>query len=74
MLLLQNSMNLVEVVPYSYTETFRSGNQVIDTKVEDVTDVQEDKHPVVELLQVIKAEQEVCLMQYSSNESEFHFM
>jgi hypothetical protein len=61
MLVLQSCVNLLEVVPCSYTETCRGGNQVMDIKVEDVTDVQEDKPPLLELLPVIKAEEEVCL-------------
>jgi hypothetical protein len=58
---LQNCVNVLEVVPYSHTETCCGGNQVIGIKVEDVTDVQEDKYPQRELLPVIKAEEEVCL-------------
>jgi hypothetical protein len=60
MLLLQNSVNLLEDVPCSYTEKCCSENQVIDTEVEDVIDIEEDKHQLVELLRVIKVEQEVC--------------
>jgi hypothetical protein len=74
MLVLQNCVNLLEIVPYSHIQTCHAGNQFMDIKVEDFTVVQEDKCQLVELLPVIKAEREVCLLQYSSNESEFNFM
>jgi hypothetical protein len=67
-------VKLLEIVPYSHIQTCHGGNQVMDIKVEDVTDIQEDKSQLVELLPVIKAEKEVCLMQYSCNENELHFM
>jgi hypothetical protein len=40
----------------SYTETCHDGNHLIDIKVEDAMDIQEDDHSVL-----IKAEQEVGL-------------
>jgi hypothetical protein len=58
---LQNCVNLVEAVPYSHTEICCGGNQVIDIKVDDVTEVQEEKYILRELLPVIKAEEEICL-------------
>jgi hypothetical protein len=61
MLVLQNCVNLLEVVLYSYTETCHGRNEVINIKVEDVIDIQEEKYPVQELVPVIKAEQEACL-------------
>jgi hypothetical protein len=61
MLVLQNCMDLLEVVPGSYIETCHDENHVLDIKVEDVIDVQEDEHPVLITFPVIKAEHEVCL-------------
>jgi hypothetical protein len=50
-------MHCLKVEPGSDSETCQDGNQVIDTKAEDVADMQEDEDPML----VIKAEQEVCL-------------
>jgi hypothetical protein len=61
MVVLQNCMDLVKVVPGSDSETCHDGNQVIDIKAEDVTDIEVDDHPVLLTCPVIKAEQEVCL-------------
>jgi hypothetical protein len=58
---LQNSMDLLNAVPGSDTEMCYDGNQVIDIKAEDVTDIQEDEHPVQIACPVIKTEQEVRL-------------
>jgi hypothetical protein len=47
---LQNSVNLLKVVPHSSTETYltysHDGNQVIDVKAE-VTDIQEEETNVL---------------------------
>jgi hypothetical protein len=53
-------VDLLRVEPYPYTEICCGRNEVTNIKVEHVTDVQEDKHQLVKLLPVIKAEQEVC--------------
>jgi hypothetical protein len=60
MVVLQNCMDFMKVEPGSDSETCHDGNQVIDMKAEDVTDMQEDD-PVLMTSPVIKAEQEVCL-------------
>jgi hypothetical protein len=51
MLVLQNFMG-----SGSYTETCHDGNHLIDIKVKDATDIQEDDHSVL-----IKAEKQVYL-------------
>jgi hypothetical protein len=61
MVVLQNSMDLLKDVPGSDTEMCYDGNQVTDVKAEDVTDIQEDEHPVLVACPVIKTEQVVCL-------------
>jgi hypothetical protein len=61
MVVLQNSMDLLNAVPRSDTEMCYDGNQVINIKAEDVTDIQEDEHPVQVACPVIKTEQEVRL-------------
>jgi hypothetical protein len=55
----QNCFNLLELVPGSYSETCYNGNQVINIKVEEVTDIQEEENPVPETFPAIKAEHEV---------------
>jgi hypothetical protein len=61
MLVSQNCMGFMKVEPGSDSDSCHDGNQVIDTKAEDVTDVQEDEDPMLITFPVIKAEQEVCL-------------
>jgi hypothetical protein len=53
-------MDFLKVEPDS-DETCHDGNQVMDIKDEDVTDMQENEDPVLMTLPVQKAEQEVCL-------------
>jgi hypothetical protein len=63
MAVLKNCMDLLKVVPGSYSETCLTsshvGNQVTDIKVEDVTDILEEDDPISTTLPVIKAEHEV---------------
>jgi hypothetical protein len=54
-------MDFMKVEPGSDSETCQDGNQVIDTKAEDMADMQEDEDPMLITFPVIKAEQEVCL-------------
>jgi hypothetical protein len=61
MMVLQNCMDSLKAELGSDSETCHDGNQVIDMKVEDVTDTQEDEHLVLITSQVVNAEQEVCL-------------
>jgi hypothetical protein len=61
MVVLQNYMDLQKVVPGSDSETCHDGNEVIDIKTENVTDVQEDKHSLLIRFPIIKTEQEVCV-------------
>jgi hypothetical protein len=64
MLVLQNFVNTLNILPDSYRETCHDENQVVDIKLEnvsdikleDVTDIQEEEDPV------IKAEHEVSYM------------
>jgi hypothetical protein len=60
-MVLQNCMDLLKVGPGSDGETCHDGNHAIYIKVEDVTDIQEEEHPVLITPSLIKAEQEVCL-------------
>jgi hypothetical protein len=55
-------MDLLKVEPGSDDETCHDGNHAIYIKVEDVTDIQEEEHPVLITPPLIKAEQEVCLL------------
>jgi hypothetical protein len=69
-LVLQNYMELLNVVPGSDSETCHDGNQDVSVKVEDVTDVQEVEQPLQVTSPLIKAEQEVrpciqCLTNFS---------
>jgi hypothetical protein len=57
--ILQNCISLLEVVPGSCSETYYGRNQVISIKVEEVADLQEEKAAVPIPLPVIKAEHEV---------------
>jgi hypothetical protein len=62
---LQNCINLLEVVPGSYSETCLTShddNQVIDIKVENVADMQEEEDPLLITSPVIKTEHEVSCM------------
>jgi hypothetical protein len=59
---LQSCMDLLKIVPGSYSETYHDGNQVINVKVEDVTRTQEEGNPVPITFPVIKAEHEVSCM------------
>jgi hypothetical protein len=61
LVVLQNSVDLLKAVPGSDTEMYYTGNEVIDIKAEDVTDIQEDEHPVLIACPVIKTEQVVRL-------------
>jgi hypothetical protein len=61
MVILQNSLDLLEVEPGSDSEMCHDGNHVIDIKAEVVTDIQEDEDPILIPFPVIKTEQEVCL-------------
>jgi hypothetical protein len=54
-------MDLLKALPGSDTETCYDGNEVIDIKAEDVTDIQEDEHAVLIACSVTKTEQEVRL-------------
>jgi len=54
-------VDLLKAVPGSDTEMCYTGNEVIDIKAEDVTDIQEDEHPVLIACPVIKTEQVVRL-------------
>jgi hypothetical protein len=65
MVVLQNCMDLPEVLPGSGSETCHDENMVISIKAEDVTDVQEDEHPLLITFPIIKAEQEVCVCVYT---------
>jgi hypothetical protein len=58
-LVLQNYMELLNVVPGSDSETCHDGNQDVSVKVEDVTDMQEVEQPLQVTSPLIKAEQEV---------------
>jgi hypothetical protein len=62
MVVLQNYMNLLKVEPGSDSETCHDGNQVIDVKVEEVMDIQEEEDPVLITFPAIKAEHEVSFM------------
>lgn len=58
MVVLQNFINLQELAPDSYSETCLKSHdrsQIINLKVEDMIDIQEEEDPV----QIIKAEREV---------------
>jgi hypothetical protein len=57
--ILQSCINLLEVVPGSCSETCYDRNQVINIKVEEVADVQEEEVTVPITFPVIKAEHEV---------------
>jgi hypothetical protein len=62
---LQNCMDLLKVEPGSDSETCHDGNQVIDIKVEEVTDIQEEEDPLRRTFTVIKTEHEVsCISVY----------
>jgi hypothetical protein len=61
MMVLQNYMDSLKAEPGSDSESCCDENQVIDMKVEDVTDTQEDEHPVLITSPLVKAKQEVCL-------------
>jgi hypothetical protein len=65
-IVLQNCANLLKVVPESCSETCVTsshfGNQVIDIKVEDVTDMQEEENSLLLKFPAIKAEHEVSSM------------
>jgi hypothetical protein len=65
MLVLQNCINLQEAVPGSYSETCLTSHdesQVIDIKVEDAADIQEEEDPLLITSPEIKAEHEVSFM------------
>jgi hypothetical protein len=65
MVVLQNCMSVQEVVPGSYSETCLTShyeNQVIDIKVEDAADIQEEEDPLLITSPEIKAEHEVSFM------------
>jgi hypothetical protein len=53
--LLQSCINLMEVVPDSYSETCHDGNQLIDIKVE----VPEEEDPLLITCPIIETELEV---------------
>jgi hypothetical protein len=66
----QNYMELLNVVPASDSETCHDGNQDVSVKVEDVTDIQEVEQPLQVTSPSIKSEQEVrpcirCLTNFS---------
>jgi hypothetical protein len=59
---LQNCISLLEIVPGSCSETCLTShddNQIIDIKVENVADAQEEEDPLLITSQVIKTENEV---------------
>jgi hypothetical protein len=63
---LQNCVSLLKVEPGSYNVTSHAGDQVVNVKAEEFSDVEEEKCPVP----VIKAEDEVscvclCVLCYS---------
>jgi hypothetical protein len=61
-------MNFLKVEPGSDSETCHVGNQVIDIKIEEVTDIKVEVDPVLITFPVIKAEDEVsCTSAYSVN-------
>jgi hypothetical protein len=66
MVVLQNCFDLLKVVPGSYSETSltssHDGNQVINIKVEDFADTQEEEDPLLIKLPVMKSEHEVSYM------------
>jgi hypothetical protein len=53
-------MGFLRGVPGSDTDTCCEGYSV-DIKAENVTDIQEDEHPVLKTFPVAKDEHEVCL-------------
>jgi hypothetical protein len=57
---LQNSMGLVNVVPGSEGETCDYGNQDVSIKDEDFKEFQVDDDPVQITFSPVKTEQEVC--------------
>jgi hypothetical protein len=63
MVVLQNCIDLQKVIPDSYSETCltspHDGSQVINIKVEDVTDIQDEEDPLQVTFPEIKAEHEV---------------
>jgi hypothetical protein len=62
MMLLQNCVDLLKMIPGSYSETCPTssygGNEGIDIKIE-VTDIQEEEEPEPVTFPVIKSENEV---------------
>jgi hypothetical protein len=65
MVVLQNFIDLLKVVPGLYNETCLTscdGNQVISIKVEDFADTQEEEDPLLTKFPVIKSEHEVSCM------------
>jgi hypothetical protein len=60
-MVLQNCMDSLKAVPGSDGETCHEGNQVVDIKAEDITDIEVDEHPVLVPRPVTQDEQEVCL-------------
>jgi hypothetical protein len=66
MVVLQNCMDLLKVVPASYSETCLSsshdGNQVIDVKVEDATDIQEQEDLFLTNFSAVQTDHEVSCM------------
>jgi hypothetical protein len=63
MVVLQNCMDLLEFVPASYSETNLTSaddvNQVMDIKVEDITNIQEEEEDPLSVRFPVKAEHEV---------------
>jgi hypothetical protein len=66
MVVLQNCIDLLKVVPGSYSEVYLSsshdGNQVVNIKVEDFAGVEEEEDPLLIEFPVIKPEHEVSYM------------
>jgi hypothetical protein len=53
---LQNHVNLLEVVPGSYNETYHPGDQGLNVKQEEFIDIEGETSPVPKTFTVIKAE------------------
>jgi hypothetical protein len=62
MVVLQNYMESLKVVPGSCSQTSHDENQFINIKAEDVTDFQEEEDSFIITFPVIKAEREVSCM------------
>jgi hypothetical protein len=64
--ILQNSMDLLEFAPGSRSEicetSSHDGNEIINIKIEEVPDIQEEEDPLLITFPVIKDEHEVSHM------------